>query len=429
MRGPKIGAPQLDFIGNGRKHRQRTYGKIFSKEFAFSPDGNRIVFSRSYAGNVQELYLLELTADLMPKAPPTRITWFNRYSGTPVWMPDGRSILFASGSSHNLTLWHIDVSHLDGAAGKAEQAPFGREGAIEPAVSRQGRIAYRQFMFDSDIWRLELRRGKNGPEAVGLAKRLISSTRLDHTPRYSPDGKSIAFASDRSGSDEIWISDNDGSNTVQLTSFGGPYTADPVWSADGKWIFLHSGTDLYRISAESGRATKLTTLRQGIPNGATVTGWEDNGLYSAPDRSGVLQVWRKAEAKGGQAVRITRNGGEFAFETQDRRLIYYLKPTTPDLESSSLWKMPTRGGEEREVLETIFDHCFDFVKDGIYFIANQRRPQLQFLSFATGRIGTVATLPPDMLAWGFSVAPNGRWLLYSEFVPFRANLMLVEDYR
>jgi eukaryotic-like serine/threonine-protein kinase len=411
----QLTSPPPDAVGDG--------------EFAISPDGNRIVFSRSYAGNVQELYLLELTADLMPKAPPRRITWFNRYSGTPVWMPDGRSILFASGSSHNLTLWRMDVPHLDGASGKAEQAPFGQEGAIEPAVSRQGRIAYRQFMFDSDIWRLELRRGKNGPEAVGLAKRLISSTRLDHTPRYSPDGKRIAFASDRSGSDEIWISDNDGSNTMQLTSFGGPYTADPVWSADGKWIFLHSGTDLYRISAEGGRATKLTTLRHGIPNGATATGWEDNGLYSAPDRSGVLQVWRNAEAKGGQAVQITRNGGEFAYETQDRQLIYYLKPTTPDLESSSLWKMPTRGGEEREVLETIFDHCFDFVKDGIYFIANQRRPQLQFLSLATGRIGTVATLPPDMLAWGFSVSPNGRWLLYSEFVPFRANLMLVEGFR
>jgi hypothetical protein len=34
-----------------------------------------------------------------------------------------------------------------------------------------------------------------------------------------------------------------------------------------------------------------------------------------------------------------------------------------------------------------------------------------------------------MLAWGFSVSPNGRWLLYSEFVPFRANLMLVEGFR
>jgi eukaryotic-like serine/threonine-protein kinase len=399
-------------------------------EFAISPDGNRIVFSRSYAGNVQELYLLELGADLSPKTPPTRITWFNRYSGSPAWMPDGHSILFASGSSHNLTLWRMDVPPVQGdGLGKPEQVAFGREGSIEPAVSRQGRIAYRQFMFDSDIWRLELRRGKNGPEAVGPPKRLISSTRLDHTARYSPDGKRIAFASDRSGTDEIWVSENDGSNAVQLTSFGGPYTADPVWSADGKWILFYSGADLYRMSAEGGRASRLTSLGHHAPHGATATGWQDNGLYSAPDRAGVLQVWRKAAAKGGQPLQITRNGGEFAYESPDRQLIYYLKPTTPDPESGSLWQMPVNGGEERKLLDTVSDSCFDFAKDGIYFIANQRRPQVQFLSFVTDRISTIATLPAGELAWGFSVSPDGRGLLYSQFVPLRANLMLVEGLR
>jgi WD40 repeat protein len=136
-----VTSPPPDSLGDG--------------EFAVSPDGNRIVFSRSYAGNVLELYLLELAADLSPKAPPTRISWFNRYSGTPAWMPDGRSILFASGSSHNLTVWRMNVPPLEGASGKAEQVPSGQEGAIDPAVSRQGRIAYRQFMFNSDIWRLE----------------------------------------------------------------------------------------------------------------------------------------------------------------------------------------------------------------------------------------------------------------------------------
>jgi dipeptidyl aminopeptidase/acylaminoacyl peptidase len=90
--------------------------------------------------------------------------------------------------------------------------------------------------------------------------------------------------------------------------------------------------------------------------------------------------------------------------------------------------MPVRGGEERKLLETVFDNCFDFVKDGIYFIANERRPQVQFLSFATGRIVTVATLPRTIV-WNFSVSPDGRSLLYSELVPFRANLMLVDGFR
>jgi dipeptidyl aminopeptidase/acylaminoacyl peptidase len=87
------------------------------------------------------------------------------------------------------------------------------------------------------------------------------------------------------------------------------------------------------------------------------------------------------------------------------------------------------GGEERKLLDTVSDSCFDFAKDGIYFIANQRRPQVQFLSFVTDRISTIATLPAGELAWGFSVSPDGRGLLYSQFVPLRANLMLVEGLR
>ncbi|MFL6352559.1 MAG: protein kinase domain-containing protein [Bryobacteraceae bacterium] len=414
--------------GEKRRLTSPPPGSSGDGEFAMSPDGNRVVFSRSYAGNVQELYLLELASDLSRKAAPKRITSFNRYSGTPAWMPDGRSILFASGSSHNLTLWRMGIPQAQGASGRAEQLPFGREGAIEPAVSPQGRIVYRQFMFDSDIWRLELRRGNNGPEAVGLPKRLISSTRLDHTPRYSPDGKRIAFASDRTGSDEIWVCDNDGSNAVQLTSFGGPYTADPVWSADGNWIYFQSRGVFYRVSGDGGRASQLASLTHDVPHGATAAGWQENGLYSAPDRSGVTQVWRKAAATAGSPLQITYNGGEFQYESFNRQFIYYSKPTNADQDVRSLWQMPARGGGERELVETVYDNCFDFVKDGIYFIVHQSSPQIQFLSFGSGKTVTVATVP-RRLVWGFSVAPDGRSLLYSELVPFRANLMLVEGYR
>jgi hypothetical protein len=68
-----------------------------------------------------------------------------------------------------------------------------------------------------------------------------------------------------------------------------------------------------------------------------------------------MQVRRKAAMKGGQPFQITRNGGEFAYESPDRELIYYLKPTIPDLESSSLWKMPAleaRNGKYSELFST-----------------------------------------------------------------------------
>jgi hypothetical protein len=138
---------------------------------------------------------------------------------------------------------------------------------------------------------------------------------------------------------------------------------------------------------------------------------------------------RKPPAKGGQASQITRNGGEFAYESPDRQWIYYLKPTTPDPEFSSLWKMPVGGGEEREVLGTVYDHCFDFVKEGIYFIANQAALSCSSLVLLQAGSAQQRRLLQRCLPGVFSVSPDGRWVLYSEFVPFRANLMLVDGYR
>ena len=57
---------------------------------------------------------------------------------------------------------------------------------------------------------------------------IFKSTQDDHTPAYSPDGRRIAFASTRSGTEEIWLSNADGSRPIQLTSMNGPTTANPA---------------------------------------------------------------------------------------------------------------------------------------------------------------------------------------------------------
>src|SRR5437667_12004768 len=137
---------------------------------------------------------------------------------------------------------------------------FAGDGSSASAISRQGRLAFKRAQpTDTDIWRLEL----SGGRPIGKpAVRFISSTRLDHTPAYSPDGRRIAFASNRSGSHQIWVSDSDGGNFMQLTSIGGsngePVTAEPGWSPDGRWIYFDSTLSIidgrpgvYTISADA----------------------------------------------------------------------------------------------------------------------------------------------------------------------------------
>src|SRR6266480_5707461 len=75
--------------------------------------------------------------------------------------------------------------------------------------------------------------------------------------QFSPDGRRIAFVSLRSGNPEIWVCNSDGSNAVQLTSFGGPFVTTPRWSPDGERIAFDSNAagefDIHVVGANGGK--------------------------------------------------------------------------------------------------------------------------------------------------------------------------------
>ncbi|QLQ04692.1 MAG: PD40 domain-containing protein [Anaerolineae bacterium] len=70
--------------------------------------------------------------------------------------------------------------------------------------------------------------------------RLTNDAGEDRLPAWSPDGKRIAFASDRTGNADLYIMDADGQNLTQLTS-GLERDGHPAWSPDGAWLAFNSG--------------------------------------------------------------------------------------------------------------------------------------------------------------------------------------------
>jgi len=86
--------------------------------------------------------------------------------------------------------------------------------------------------------------GKNGDiYAVNLKTRketrLTDDLHRDFAPAWSPDGNSIAFNSDRSGTVEIWIMNADGTRQTQVTRSGSFKSYNPAWSPDGSWIAFY----------------------------------------------------------------------------------------------------------------------------------------------------------------------------------------------
>jgi len=396
-------------------------------EPAVSPNGHSLVFTRIFHDSGANLYLLDLSQDLKPKGEPKRITFGNRWSSSPAWTPDGKFILFIGGSYHNPGLWRMAIR--GGQPGKPERLAFAGTGVRSPAISKQGRLVYSQWVVDADIWRLDLPAGREGAAATKPPTKVISSTRLDHTPQYSPDGKRIAFASDRSGSHEIWVCDRDGTDAVQLTSFGGPYTGDPFWSPDGEWIAFGSVLDgrdgVYVIRSSGGTPKHLDSLS----GEANVSGWSRDGkwIYFSLNRSGEDQVWKMAwgpTGAFGEALQVTRKGGFFASESANRRLVYYLK--TSD-HVTSLWRVFVNGGVEIQVVSTISSHNFAIGEHGVYFIPEGTPATIEFLNFATGKKTKIATLVGDP-AYGFSLAPDERSLLFTQYEDHGSDLMLVENF-
>jgi len=74
------------------------------------------------------------------------------------------------------------------------------------------------------------------PIAGGDAKPLTSGISWDMQARFSPDGRRIAFTSDRSGGDNVWVIDRDGKNPVQVTKETFRLPNSPAWSPDGDFI-------------------------------------------------------------------------------------------------------------------------------------------------------------------------------------------------
>jgi Tol biopolymer transport system component/predicted Ser/Thr protein kinase len=385
----------------------------------FSPDGKTVAFFRENMGNVSDIYLIPVDG-----GGDHRLTFDGSHTMGLDWTEDGESIVFSSTRSPRGTafsLWRVSA-----AGGEPEPLKVGEQGIL-PTLSRQGaRLSYVSTRLVYDIWRV------GGPSAVDQTEPLphIISKRGDAFPQYSPDGEKIVYCSGRTGYQEIWISDHDGTTPRQVTFLEAQVTNSPSWSPDGQQIAFQStkegSYDIFTVGADGGPPHRVTTESWGELSPS----WSRDGqwIYFSSNQSGSPEIW-KTPARGGKPTRVL-DKATTCLESPDGRFLYFSKRSPAIPGPLGIWRIPVDGGEEKQVIEHTGFRDWAIFEKGICYINRQADPgpAIEFYDFETGGIRTVTVLEDQPGNYGFSVSPDGRWILF-EHVEIHGEIMLVENFR
>jgi Tol biopolymer transport system component len=105
-------------------------------------------------------------------------------------------------------------------------------------------------------------------------RELTNDQFFDRYPRWSPDGRRIAFASDRSGNYEIWTINADGTNLRQLTFNSERGASFPLWSPDGKQILFRRNFQNFIIDVDKTGAPQAEQLLPSPDGGTSFVAWD-----------------------------------------------------------------------------------------------------------------------------------------------------------
>jgi eukaryotic-like serine/threonine-protein kinase len=403
---------------------------------AFSPDGRRLAFQRAASETVADVWVTSATG-----TNPVRLTFDNRTVTGPAWTQDSRALIIGSARMGTGRLWRVPV-----AGGVPEPLPDTGPGSTMPTIAWRGdRLAFVATVRDTNVWALPLR--DDGAPDAPPQPHAAGSSWLDGSPDISSDGQWLAFASNRTGRDEVFVAPMDGASARQVTDalgLGATTLGSPRFSPDGSAIAFDANVDgnvdIYVVPTSGGAARRLTT----DPSNDVIPVWAPDGhwIYFTSQRTGRPEVWRVAVADGREEA-VTTDGGFAAQVSSDGRFLVYTKARV----ASSLWRRPIDGGPEEPVL---IDHdgtarlvaqfaCWRPTPGGFIYVeatdggspAQRTVFRLQAYDEATRRITTLHELsaPATMAAGGVAVSPDGRRVLFTQTDQDRSDIHLLQPYR
>jgi Tol biopolymer transport system component/DNA-binding winged helix-turn-helix (wHTH) protein len=388
-----------------------------------SPDRKTVAFQRW--ASVQEIYTVAISGGNL------RQLTNERFDNLPLWLmwsPDGKYIVFEP-TRDRLARIPASGGPLESTAVYPKIGAMSRDhrrlAFIEPALA---------WILNRVVWRAKL--ANAGGRVVAQNRILVSATGGNSSAQLSPDERRLVFAASHNGADngadQLWRSNADGSDPLQLTFFERGFAGTPRWSPDGKWIAFdyHSPAPSQIFLVDSEGRNLHVLVSDTYPN--EVPSWSDDGkaVYFASRRTGDNQVWRH-ELSTGKETQVTRHGGFAAFESYDAKWLYYSK-----YEGGGIWKMPVGGGQEDLVTDSLHRGDwgnFAVTNNGLYLVDSDAKvgPAIMFYNFQTRRLSPILTFEKDPCPGGPNLAASrdGRTLFYSQVEFENSTVSMVENFQ
>jgi len=349
--------------------------------------------------------------------PSQLVTKFTDFPNGLAWSLGGSRLVIGELTERESQLVEFSIP------GGSPRRLLGAPGAVWPALSAQGdKLAYSLPANRVNIWQKDLLH----PDLPAI--KLITSTRQQGAAQFSPDGKHIAFTSNRAGPWNLWMQDTDGNNLVRITDLSVDVYA-PEWSPDGKQLafdFRRSGQNEIDIVDISERVPRK--LATNVPQIASPS-WSRDGkwIYFRSLESVGHKIYR-CPSRGGDALPlVTLPDGANVIESFDGNSLYFAKR----IANTTLAVLPLNGASapsDVPGIPAIGDAgMWTVVPNGIYFVPHDDPRSLHYYDFSNKNTRQIFAIEKDF-AGGLSISPDGRYILYAQMEEENSDIMLVDHF-
>ena len=203
---------------------------------------------------------------------------------------DGRSVVRAVAALSESTLWTADADRLATVAQMTTGAADG-EGGGGVAGTGDGKFVYTsRSSGNQDLWSLDAK--------TGVRHQLTADPADDTQPAVSPDGRLLAFVSNRNAGSRVWVANADGTEPRPVSA--GPADAFPMWSHDGASIVFLSGSAARQVSVAGGDERPLEDRWPSRDAGPARTFIPRGGI----SRQGVVAGYEEVDPQRGGGWRL-----------------------------------------------------------------------------------------------------------------------------